>query len=1819
MKKDIKDFFSQNNASLSRRVFTKAGTDPFDMFLWTKRDVEIKNDTTNEVVFSGKDLEFPSAWSTTACQIVGEKYFRVVKQPDGSKVRETSVKQMVSRVVDTIVKWGHRFDYFGEHRIDDKVFSDELKYMLVAQQFSFNSPVWFNIGTTGGELGKEAASACFLGHFPNDDMESILENTKIEGMVFKSGSGYGINYSTLRGACEKISNGGTSSGVVPFMIKDDFNAGAIKSAGSCLGADQLVLTNEGPKTVKSLSEAESRFVCFSYDPPSNRYKAKWATAFKSGDKDVFEVKTDKGIFYLTGDHKVRMKTGKVLAVSELQSGMSVQAFSINEVKDGYLRCGLHDGDKSKIALHRLIAVDLLNNGDMNCIVHHKDENKKNNSIDNLQVLASQGEHSYIHGKRGAQEGTHVFVKKAFPKVGDKNPMHRTARFWKDPIKSRMLREKQSAILKNSGRALAMQKESVKFRMLNKAYEVLNLGGSIDTFEEYAKGRERLVAKLDSKKRLYSDIISNFGTYDSFVKEVREHNHKIISISLRGKEPVYDVEVECPTADDKSPHSGHNFVIWSNDNPSSSVGSGIVVFNTRRAARMVILDVDHPDIEEFIESKQIGEKAANALIKEGFSSDFRDRWGAYAMVPLQNGNQSINVTDAFLRAVEDDADWQLIGRVDGKPTKTLKARELWDKICNAAWKCGDPGVVFIDTVNREHQTPNTDKVYTSNPCLPAEAVVLTPEGNKTLGDLSVGDFVWDGFKFVEVLKKWSSGVKKIYKYSTTNENVFFIGTDNHRVMSNGVLVEVKEASFLDCIVGGFRKSIPISKTEFVREDEVFDITVGSAEHLFIANGAQVSNCSEFFHVPWASCNLASINILAARDRLKEIVPFITTAMNILIDGAGFPHKNFEKATHAVRPIGIGFTNIGAYLMVNGRAYDSQEGRYIVESLYRILNVAALTQSCFLAYIHGPFPEFDKNRNETLDRLLFRYKDKESLLVAAAAEYGLRNSQLTNQAPVGCLIPGSLVYTDSGIRRIERIGDVNGEQWQNISLKINSGDALNASTKFFVNDPGNTVSVKTFYGYELTGSAKHKIKVLNKNGIIEWKRLPEVTKDYLIPILLGSGASTKNPKEVALAMPSVVDKHFNCKEVHFPTHMTKELAELVGYFMGNGSLHEKSIRFSCDKKDEKEILEWVTTLVSSVFSSTLEVHTTKSRDTVADICVNSTILVDWWKHNDFAKRKTQDGKLVPHIPNSVLETDNEQIYCSFVRGVFTADGFPGKREKESTSPSMSSSKLSFIKDMQSIMLFLGFPSILRLSHLGGKSGLPVYELRIAGVSFCREFKEKIGFSLKRKHDAIKIEVSPKNYGGKFRVILSSKEKEALLRAIPIKTELRDVFLRDMRANPMMVRNKTLKDIISTYTIQDDVRKSLEYKLLFFFDSVASVETNEGSHKTYDISVPNGNTYIANGFVSHNTISFMMDAATTGIEPELSLVKYKKLVGGNTIKIVNPMVRAALEYIDKFDEDQINDIEEYILKNNSIVNAPHFKQYQTDWKDVFDTSFPEPVSNRSISAEAHVDMMAAAQRHVSSAISKTCNLPNSATPEDIGKLYMRAWKSGVKSIAVYRDGCKSSQPLEAGKKDAPKKQEEPKLDKLSVNEFLSESELSRLPGRQGVPQRKKLPDDCMSIRHKFTIGGHEGYLHVGMFADGSPGELFISMSKEGSTVSGMMDAFGIVTSMALQYGVPLAALVDKFSHTKFEPAGMTGSPDVRFASSVIDYIFRWLEVKFIKSDNNPASGLGAVQPVKQEVTKEDKPISLGEICTICGGMMVRTGKCNSCTNCGVTGGCG
>jgi len=387
---------------------------------------------------------------------------------------------------------------------------------------------------------------------------------------------------------------------------------------------------------------------------------------------------------------------------------------------------------------------------------------------------------------------------------------------------------------------------------------------------------------------------------------------------------------------------------------------------------------------------------------------------------------------------------------------------------------------------------------------------------------------------------------------------------------------------------------------------------------------------------------------------------------------------------------------------------------------------------------------------------------------------------------------------------------------------------------------------------------------------------------------------------------------------------------------------------------------------------------------------------------------------------------------------------------------------------------------------------------------------------------------------------------------------------------------------------------------------------------------------------TIGFMMDCDTTGIEPDLALVKQKRLVGGGVIKIVNNTVPQSLMRLGYAPED-VAKIVDYIDAQAKIEGAPGLKP---EHLPVFDCSLTPSGGGRSIAWRGHLRMMAAAQPFLSGAISKTINMPEESTVEDIMEAYIESWKFGLKAVAIYRDNSKGSQPLSAAKKDDEKAAAAPAV---ALAPAPAEAPAPRQQDLFPGTKRRKLPSERNSITHKFSVGGHEGYITVGMYADGHPGEIFIKMAKEGSTLSGIMDAFALSVSISLQYGVPLRALVDKFVNSRFEPSGYTGNPKIRYAKSVVDYIGRWLGAKFISPDyfdNDAALGEGESAAVSvvastpqasaapaagpetvaetETVTRPRAAAEDAPYCSECGMLMTPNGSCYKCANCGSTSGC-
>jgi ribonucleoside-diphosphate reductase alpha chain len=366
---------------------------------------------------------------------------------------------------------------------------------------------------------------------------------------------------------------------------------------------------------------------------------------------------------------------------------------------------------------------------------------------------------------------------------------------------------------------------------------------------------------------------------------------------------------------------------------------------------------------------------------------------------------------------------------------------------------------------------------------------------------------------------------------------------------------------------------------------------------------------------------------------------------------------------------------------------------------------------------------------------------------------------------------------------------------------------------------------------------------------------------------------------------------------------------------------------------------------------------------------------------------------------------------------------------------------------------------------------------------------------------------------------------------------------------------------------------------------------------------------------TISFMMDCDTTGVEPDFSLVKSKKLVGGGEITIVNKTVPLGLEKLG-YAPNEVDEVVAYVDERNTVVGAPYVK---AEHYPVFDCAIGE----RAVHYGGHVKMMGAIQPFISGAISKTVNMPEAVTVDDVAQVYVDAWRLGVKAIAIYRDNCKVAQPL-SGKSEK------------------GQGSLAPPAGAAvAAPRRRRLPDDRTEVGRKFRVGEYEGYIHVGLFEDGTPGDIFVDIAKEGTTLAGLMNSFMISVSLGLQYGVPLEVYVSKFAHMRFEPSGMTNDPDIRTAKSIVDYVFRWMGKKFLSVDHQEEIGIlspevrarlsAAYAAGAPEVPEFDAPVPTpGQTalfnahedaieCSRCGGRMVRAGTCYTCRDCGTSTGCG
>lgn len=1717
------------------RLFTKPGIDPFDTIEWEKRTAIISGER-GEVVFEQKDVEVPVYWSQLATNVVASKYFR---GQVGTPERERSVKQLIGRVVNTLASWGLERSYFATAE-DAEIFREELKHLLLYQYAAFNSPVWFNVGIEP----RPQCSACQ----PYHAMVNTLRGPMPIGEIVEKGL-IGLPVYDDEGLTPVVAvkhNG--RKPVYRITLNDGFS---IEATG-----DHLVCAHSTRRTCR-----------FEWHRVENLEPKMWMRVYANSprtylpDGDEQTVSEAALAGWLQADGFVGQYpngTNRSLTIEFMTVGQEEFNWVISHLKRVFPDQHIHTREvethssKEQCLRIRLYGeqlrpfvekYELLQRGTEIRVPNPIWTAPNNVAAAYLKSLFQADGYAAIHHpsahiafavvSRRWAEGVQLLLTRLgiYSRVRQKRE-NRPDRYdlWEVDIsiaserkkfeeQINFISERKQSKLKGSLQVKGKSCPEVRYQQIRCIEPV----GEMDVYDI-----QTLSGRYLSNSVLVHNcfIVSVEDTMESIL-DLAKTEGMIFKFGSGSGSNLSGIRGSREHLSGGGHASGPVSFMRGFDSFAGVIKSG---GKTRRAAKMVVLNDDHPDIVDFIECKAREEQKAWALIEEGYDPGFNVPGGAYDSVFFQNANHSVRVSDAFMRAVEQNSDWETHARTDGRIMGRYKARDLFRKIAESAWICGDPGLQFHDTTNKWHTCSNTAPINASNPC---------------------------------------------------------------------------------------------------------------SEYVFLDDSA---------------CNLASMNLMKFRkengefdiETYRHAVRTLITAQEIIVDNSTYPTEKISDNSHKYRPLGLGYANLGALLMSLGLPYDSDEGRAYAAVLTAIMHGEANRQSAIIARDCGsPFPDYEINREpmlkvmqmhaEHVDHidprlvpgdLLKAAKDIWTDVLKIGEKSGFRNAQVTVIAPTGCLVGHSLIATEYGLVRLHTLGNPNGSQWQDVDFTVMTDEGVQTATKFYVNGHAPTRIIRTHSGYTLQGTPNHQVKVIDpETGERVWRALDAIHPGDIVPLQMNTLTGTAH--EVAL--PPMGDLYWSADhETRAPRTMTPELAELIGYYMGDGSLHAKGMRF-CVNQEDTDVVDRIRSLCRTVFG--LNAKTTQHQG-YTEVSIYSVPLTIWWEACGFAKHKPNDehtGKgFVPHIPDAVLYTNDPLIYTAFLRGLFEADG-----TVITGVPSLSTSSEAFAQEVRSLLLALGYPTQAKLDTSAWGQGT-LYGLRLRNQSYNEAFLREIGFMGQRKRDAI-IRDTSKMTGKNDLIYLP----QSLVRELVPRTSRHYGAIRlSLKRRSGIPRQRV------QMLFKETADPRLAEALQFYYDKV---ETNEDGdiQPTYDLSVPANVTYIANGFISHNTISFFMDCDTTGIEPDIALVKYKSLVGGGMLKMVNNTLPMALRRLG-YSQEQIEDILAYVDLHDTIEGAPHL---QEEHLPIFDCAFRPSNGKRSIQPMGHVKMMAAAQPFLSGAISKTVNMPADTTPADIEDIYLQAWKLGLKAIAIYRDGSKRTQPLSTKK---PSEQAESQGTPANAEAAPAEAAAAVTQ-----PTRKHLANERRSITHKFSIAGHEGYITVGMYDDGSPGEIFITMAKEGSVISGLMDAFATAISLALQYGVPLEKLAEKFSYTRFQPSGFTNNPQIPVATSIVDYIFRWLRLKFLPATQenqppsltpeplattatdaltremagleggaasettNPPGETASIPTTGQGVTTDwSKLVALqtdAPPCPVCGMIMVRSGACHQCLNCGTSYGCG
>jgi adenosylcobalamin-dependent ribonucleoside-diphosphate reductase len=1111
--------------------------------------------------------------------------------------------------------------------------------------------------------------------------------------------------------------------------------------------------------------------------------------------------------------------------------------------------------------------------------------------------------------------------------------------------------------------------------------------------------------------------------------------------------------------------------------------------SRRGANMAVLRVDHPDIEEFITCKT----DENAIT---------------------NFNISVGITDAFMRAVENDEEWELRfpdvlhpayrnfrGTLEdaeraGIPIrvyKRVRARDLFRKIATQAHHNGEPGVLFLDTANRSNPVPHLYTLEATNPC-----------GEQWLGP------------------------------------------------------------YENCCLG----------------------SVNLARHVKYVNGKA--------EVDW--------------EKLRETVEWATRFLDNVVQVNQYVPAvpQLKEAAFKTRRIGLGFMGL-ADLMYHLRIrYGSEEGQEFAAQIAEFIRYHAMRTSIELARERGPFPAI---RGSIYDPEDLKWEPPKPLkpytrdwgrppldwnaIVEGIRRHGIRNAAQTTVAPTGCLVAGTMIITDRGLLPIEALGDPNGPQWQDVDWVVASEGGPRRATKFYVNGVAHTLRLVTRRGYVLQGTDGHRIRVW-ENGKWVWRRLDELKPGMRIPIVAGMIGT---PQRVELDIPA--NKDPRCTDVRFPSHITPELAYLVGFFMGDGSLKQRSMRLSVS---DPELKEELVRRIREVFGVEPRLLQDPRSRRLWSVEIHSKLLVEFWQKNGFNKIPAHPGHrgkgYQPHVPIKILQTNDPRIYGAFLAGLLDADGMIQRGHLISWSTTCR----EFHDQVKAMLLALGVLTTSDVQQTG-ISGAPLYRLRTAHAEATRRLVQQLELLLRLRVPGSNGHVR-RSYL-RDTIPLSDWEKNSLLAIAGSTREQMRVWGWRQRG---LANRETAIAFVQAHR-EDLLHTGLEsfvqaVEQPVFYDEIVAIEDG-GWRETYDLSVPGTHAYIANGFVSHNTISTVAGCEGYGCEPVFALayIRYVHEAEGRLeLRYVSPLFMRALKEAGLDEETRARIIEEVLRKGT----CQHIQELP-DWiRHTF-------VVAQDLTPEEHVWVQASIQAFIDNSISKTINFPEKATVEDVEKAYLLAWKLGCKGLTVYVAGSRQKEVLETLETKARKEQKEAAM----------------VPAQPTLPQPvgptvRPRPQKLAGVTYRIATPVGTAFITLNENGEGQPFEVFLNVGKAGSDIAAVAEAIGRLISLLLRLPSPvppaerLRQVVDQLQGIGggralgFGPERVRSLPD-----GIARVLAEYLAERGLELPAAPAPAVQPALPLSEPHPGREEPGAMGpvgDICPQCGeATLLEQEGCRTCYNCG------